>query len=323
MDETAEFDTKLRAQSGPVVGFEEWLGLLGAFKGRYSLKGVEPSNFSGSVEQQSICGVDAVNLAYSVCPLDGEYKVRVDRTTRDARVDCWENFYAVLQTSGQSKVGQGDQVVDLGAGDIALIDSTLPVTYLVDGHEGQWLSLVLPRKSFISILGAEPRRCASGQVATPARQLLFRLVVEAMSNPEPGLVSAEPYLRLAVYDLVGALFVASDLPAVTPHSDKIFKRVSGILQDSFRDPDLSPTRVAEEAGISLRYLQKLFTARGTTFCHWLYGLRLDYAARLLRNRASLKTGQSLSVIAYASGFRDYSHFARAFRRRFGHHPGRN
>ncbi len=222
------------------------------------------------------------------------------------------------------KWARADQVVDLGAGDIALIDSTLPVTYLVDGHEGQWLSLVLPRKSFISILGAEPRRCASRQVASPARELLFRLAVEAMSTARAGpRFSAEPYLRLAVYDLVGALFVASDLPAVTPHSDKVFAASAASFRIALRDPDLNPSGVAEEAGISLRYLQKLFTARGTTFCQWLYSLRLEHAARLLRNRAALKSGQPLSMIAYASGFRDYSHFARAFRRRFGHHPGRN
>jgi AraC-like DNA-binding protein len=31
--------------------------------------------------------------------------------------------------------------------------------------------------------------------------------------------------------------------------------------------------------------------------------------------------QPLSEIAYACGFRDYTHFARKFRHRFGHAPG--
>jgi AraC-like DNA-binding protein len=35
----------------------------------------------------------------------------------------------------------------------------------------------------------------------------------------------------------------------------------------------------------------------------------------------MKTSQSLSEIAYTSGFRDYNYFARQFRRRFGHPPG--
>jgi AraC-like DNA-binding protein len=74
-------------------------------------------------------------------------------------------------------------------------------------------------------------------------------------------------------------------------------------------------------GISLRYLQKLFTARGSTCSEFIYSLRLDHAARLLQRRASLATGQPLSEIAYACGFRDYTHFARRFRHRFGYSPG--
>jgi len=70
----------------------------------------------------------------------------------------------------------------------------------------------------------------------------------------------------------------------------------------------------------LRYLQKLFTQRGSTCSEFIYSLRLDYAARLLHRRASLDTGQPLSEIAYACGFRDYTNFARKFRRRFGYSP---
>jgi transcriptional regulator GlxA family with amidase domain len=77
---------------------------------------------------------------------------------------------------------------------------------------------------------------------------------------------------------------------------------------------------APEAGISLRYLQKLFTARNSTCSDFIYSVRLDHAARLLSRRASLGTSQPLSEIAYACGFRDYTHFARKFRRRFG--PGK-
>jgi hypothetical protein len=46
-------------------------------------------------------------------------------------------------------------------------------------------------------------------------------------------------------------------------------------------------------------------------------LRLDQAAHLLRRRESLGISQPLSEIAHASGFRDYTHFARKFRRRLG------
>src|SRR6266478_10184940 len=66
---------------------------------------------------------------------------------------------------------------------------------------------------------------------------------------------------------------------------------------------------------------KLFTAHGSTCSEFIYSLRLDHAARLLHRRSSLGTSQSLSEIAYGCGFRDFTHFARKFRQRFGQTPG--
>ena len=127
-------------------------------------------------------------------------------------------------------------------------------------------------------------------------------------------------MRLVVYDLLGALF-APPAPLCSRHTDKLFARVCGIIKDRFADPDISPSEVAAEMGISLRYLQSLFTDRGSTCSHYISSLRLDHAAHLIERRALMKTGQPLSDIAYACGFRDYTHFARGFRRRFGTTPG--
>ena len=128
-------------------------------------------------------------------------------------------------------------------------------------------------------------------------------------------------MQLAIYDLVGALFAPSDPWVGSRHSDRLLKRIRGIVEDSFADPDFGPNEVAAETGISLRYLQKLFTERGSTCSEFIYSRRLDHAARLVNRRASLGTNQPLSEIAYACGFRDYTHFARKFRHRFGHPPG--
>ena len=78
--------------------------------------------------------------------------------------------------------------------------------------------------------------------------------------------------------------------------------------------------VSAGAGISLRSLQKLFTARNSTCSDFMYSLRLDRAARLLHRRKLLRTGQPVSEIAYVCGFRDYTNFARKFRQRFGRSP---
>jgi AraC family transcriptional activator of tynA and feaB len=127
-------------------------------------------------------------------------------------------------------------------------------------------------------------------------------------------------MQLAIY-LIGALLTPSDPWPVSRHADKLFTGIRGVIMDRFADPDFGPSEVAAEAGISLRYLQKLFTERGSTCTEFVSSLRLDHAARLLHRRALLNTSQPLSEIAYTCGFSDYTHFARKFRRRFGHPPG--
>jgi AraC-like DNA-binding protein len=127
-------------------------------------------------------------------------------------------------------------------------------------------------------------------------------------------------MRLAIYDLLGAIFAPSDRWPTSRHADRLFARIRDVVMDRFADPDLRPGVVAAELGISVRY-QKLFTLRGSTCSDFIQSLRLDHAVRLLHRRALTKTGQPLSEISYACGYRDYAHFARQFRRRFGHPPG--
>jgi AraC family transcriptional activator of tynA and feaB len=171
----------------------------------------------------------------------------------------------------------------------------------------------------MSHLGLEPQGGSVGRRGTRAGRLLFQLVLDEFKD-ELTSPPASLYMQLAVYDLIGEIFAPSDPKAVSLYTDKQFGRVCAIIKDRFADPDLRPRDVAAKAGISLRYLQKLFTQRGSTCSGFMDSLRLDHAARLLRRRAVASTGQPISEIAYASGFNDYSYFSQKFRRRFGHAP---
>jgi AraC-like DNA-binding protein len=230
-----------------------------------------------------------------------------------------EYYFVVAQLTGESTIIQNDRVVNTAAGELVLLDSTRPVT-LVGVQEAQWLGLQLPRQNLVSHLGFEPQGGTCGCGHGQAARILSQLALDPVSNAEPAGASADGYMRLVVYDLIGALF-APPVPRCSRHTDRLFERLCGIIKDRFADPSISPGAVAAEMGISLRYLQSLFTDHGSTYSHYLSSLRLDHAARLIERRASLKTGQPLAEIAYACGFRDYTYFARGFRQRFGIAPG--
>ena len=300
----------LQSSAMPRLGYEEWRAVIRSVAGHYSPEVIDPADFAGRVCTERMYGFDAFYVDHNAH--------RVHRTERDVRLDGVEAYHIVLQVVGQSTILQNDQEVTLDVGDVALVDSTRAMTYVNDGY-AQWLSVQLPRQSLVSHLGFEPQGGSCGRRPTRGARALFEILVDEFKD-DLSSASAGAYMQLVIYDLIGALFVASDLPSISSHSDKLFTRACALIRDRFADPDLSPCQVAAEARISLRYVQKIFTQRGSTCGHLINSMRLDHAARLLRRRAFADTGQSIAEIAYACGFNDYNRFSRSFRQRFGHAP---
>ena len=293
----------------PELNCEQWRDMLRPNWGLYTPD--DSKGFVGRVRSRRICGLNASDISSNVR--------RCDRSQRDVRLDGVDHYYVVFQIAGRSTIIQNDHAATLVPGDVTLIDSARPVTYLNNGHE-QWLSLQLPRRCLMAHLGFEPQGGFGGRRGTGTVRALYQLIQESAQDESSMSAPAERYMQLAVYDLLGAQFVPSDRAPTSLYNDKLFSRICNIIRDRFADPDFGPCEVAIEAGISLRYLQKVFSQRNSTCSEFIYGLRLDHAARLLHRRKLLSTGQPVSEVAYACGFRDYGNFARKFRHRFGHSP---
>ena len=298
--------------STPNLDYETWRDAVHSICGRYTPGGIEPKTFSGRARVQNICGFRAAELSSNAH--------RLERTRQDVRADAKDHYYAIFQIAGQSTIIQNDRIVKLAVGDVALVDAARPVTYVSEKGGEHWGSLQLQRRSLRSHLGLEPR-CPSQRSGAAAARPLRQLLRDGVEDEQTMSASANAYMRLAFYDLLGALFVPPDPEDASRHTDRLFARIGDIIKDRFANPDFGPCDVAIEAGISLRYLQKLFTARSSTCSDFIQSVRLDYAADLLRRRSLLETSQPISEIAYASGFGDYTNFSRRFRRRFGHTPG--
>jgi AraC-like DNA-binding protein len=173
-----------------------------------------------------------------------------------------------------------------------------PHVHLQGGHR-EWYQqfgvvLYLPRRSIVSYLSLELQGGVTwtGETSVVARAL-FRLVLDTLEQGDPSPVSADAYMQFAVYDLFGALFTASGAGPASSHSEKVFARACRVIKNSFRDPDVGPNEIAAETGISLRYLQKLFSARGLTCGSVIRSHRLEHAAHLLHRRTAMKAWQLL------------------------------
>lgn len=98
-------------------------------------------------------------------------------------------------------------------------------------------------------------------------------------------------------------------------------RLAAVKEDIagiFQRQGLSVGEVARRHGVTVRYVQMLFEADGTTFTDHLQAMRLGHAFDLLRNP---RAGHlRIADIAFEAGFTDLSTFNRLFRRRFGDTP---
>jgi AraC family transcriptional activator of tynA and feaB len=295
------------------MDYEAWRALLRPLYGRHSMESVERNTFNGWLRRLSVSGLTAVDIC---CDAH-----RFERTHQDVRLDDRDHYKVVFQVAGQSTIYQNDQCVQLAVGDVALVDVARPMM-CVSGGSMRRLSVNLPRRSLVSNLGFEPQGGAFRRGGTPAGRFLYEVVLDALRGSGSACPPVDSYMQLAVYNLLGALFTPPDSPSLTSgHANKLFTRIRALIKERFADPDFGPPEAASETGISLRYLQKLFTQRGFTCTEYIYSLRLNQAARLLDRRKSLSISEPISAIAYASGFSDYTHFSRKFRHRFGYSPG--
>ncbi|MGP6089476.1 GlxA family transcriptional regulator [Antarctobacter jejuensis] len=97
-----------------------------------------------------------------------------------------------------------------------------------------------------------------------------------------------------------------------PH---VAKAVS-MMREQLEDP-IPPMMIAQDLGISVRQLERLFGRYfNTSPSRYYMELRLDRARNLL-----IQTEMSISEIAVACGFHSVGHFARLYRKSFGMAPG--
>jgi AraC family transcriptional regulator, positive regulator of tynA and feaB len=113
----------------PELGYEEWRAVVRSIVGRYNPESIDLNTFAGKVWIRSPFGFCADHWDHNAH--------RIERTQRDVRLDDVEFYHAVFQVVGRSTVLQNDQAVTLDVGDVALVDSTRPVTFLNDApHSG-------------------------------------------------------------------------------------------------------------------------------------------------------------------------------------------
>jgi len=101
----------------------------------------------------------------------------------------------------------------------------------------------------------------------------------------------------------------------------LYERLVDVMQANLSNPHIGPTLLAEKCGVSVRAVHYAFAGRGATVAATIREQRLQRCRRDLRDPSL--SARTIGSIAYAWGFKDVTHFAHAYRARFGISPGRD
>jgi len=321
VDAATEMSSAARAVAGPVrpkvrsvMGFDQWHDAVSAAFVPLQTATTSTATFVGELA--------TAPLGVMLLACVSSSPVTVTRTPRMIRAADSGYLKVGVQTHGTCILTQDGREAMLTPGDIAVYDTTRPYE-LQFTHDYQNLVLMLPRQ----LLSTRPHtltdvtaRRISGHtgMGTVLSPFLTSLARESLvGDLQPSMEVCD-----AVIDLVSATCrsAAADSEDTVPHvaQQALLLRVQAFIEERLGDPCLDPATVAAAHHMSVRYLQKLFQAEGTTVTAWIRRRRLERCLRDLRDER-LRAIPACAIGARV-GYADPANFARAFRREFGSPP---
>ncbi|SDH62508.1 helix-turn-helix domain-containing protein [Microbacterium pygmaeum] len=195
------------------------------------------------------------------------------------------------------------------AGDVYVSVFEPQMTFSLTGNV-RLLSLIVP-SAVLEGVGAPPagqvrHLPSNGPLLAPTVDFIRR-AAEVESASLTGFATYY-FERLLQEMLIGVLIGGTSRVSI-PQEPGVFAHSIAIITAQLSDHSLSPRSVADEVKISLRQLQRMHSARGTTVEREIRRARVEHAMGLLRDRTY--DAMSVEQIGRYSGFSGGSSLARA------------
>ena len=260
--------------------------------------------------------LDQSNLGPAMLNLVEADTQTIRRTPARIAHSQYAGYFLLQLRAGELHLQQYGRDSRIEVGDSVLIDCNAPYR-LECVHTTRSVALRFPRdwlRNWIpspESLAGRPLRSGTGW-STALSAALANLDTdrdEELALPE-GVVAEQIAALLAL--------AAGPDTHVARGSEKLLARIRRTIRDRCHEAGLTPGAIADEHGISKRYLHYLFAQTDSTFGSELMRMRLECAHRLLSDtRFSALT---VSEVAARCGFLEPSHFARRFRKAFALGP---
>jgi len=251
--------------------------------------------------------------------------VAIYRRQEDIDSDEVDHYLLATQVEGSVLVNQGDADFTQHPGDLSILEANKPYS-VIHTQKSHRLILHIPQEVYRERILSHakdrkfrPRVLPVGGLATIIHEMLKSLAFEAekLSRSEQ-YTMAECLLELTAAVLRSE--VDQEYEQQHAKQSALFRRILEFMESNYTDCELTPEKVANANGISVRYLHSLFNQAGLTVSKWIWERRLKATREDLLdpNLGHMRVSQ----IAFQRGFNDPAHFSRAFKSRFDISPSK-
>lgn len=262
--------------------------------------------------------VDIENI--SVTRFDSDYQ-RVLRTRSKITEDPDDSYVFIMPQREKMYYSQAGRSGFVSEGDYILV-STSEFYELAcpDGFINYTVKLPGPSLRR-RIPNADDHLCCRFPMNREMAQIALTLATKAAATLSKAPTAHAAAIAGRIEDFIAMVIECEESTAVGQEKRARFllrQRISQDIRSRVQDPDLTPRDIADRVGISVSYLHRIFNEHGTTVSAYVMDQRLNLAYEKLANPSGLKL--TIAEIAYSVGFKNPSHFCKAFATRYNMAP---
>jgi AraC-like DNA-binding protein/quercetin dioxygenase-like cupin family protein len=284
---------------------------------RNRLHSEDHEDFLAKMRVLNLGEVQVSALAYS--------HLEIARTAQLIRQSDPEVYLINYFLSGEGIVSLDGSDTTLRTGNLAVLDSSHPYRGGVRAVPDRWSHVTV---QFPRALLPLPEKAAQGLFAVPVNGrhgmggVFTRWLTDLNARATEFTPADIPTLASVTLDLLASV-IARCLgaeEALTPETRKAALRVqiNAFVEEHLADPAMTPQAIADAHHISLRHLQQLLAADGTSPAAWIRHRRLERCRLDLANPRL--QARPVQAIAARWGFTDPANFSRLFRAAYGIPP---
>ena len=192
---------------------------------------------------------------------------------------------------------------------------------LSDG--GAFTALRIPRRELMNLAPGTEDALSKPLLASPGLRSVVASYYALCTDTATALDAVNQHAMARHMTELVALLLRNETGETAPelaegYGQTRLQLIKAAALKHLADDDLTIARVANQAGLTPKQVQRLFGTTGLTFSEFVLENRLLLAHRLLSNGSGGM--EKISTIAQDAGFGDLSYFNRSFRRRFGMTP---